>query len=411
VLLRQIFNFFVSDCPAIADILESYADDFTVLESDSDLAALNHKLQDSLTPILEWALRKKLMIAPSKSQVTLFTPWSKQYKTHPDVSIDSVDVPLNQFPTILGVTFDPQYTFRNHILNISAKCSQRLNLLKAVCGTSWGHDRQMLFITYKALVESVMSYAAAVWYPNSKPTNVEKLQFIQNAAMRLITGCHKAASIDHLLSETKMMPVAEHLSMLCTQFLANCLGPSHPSHGVVLLPPGPRTNAAGRPMKETLSSRFSAAVSPFLQNGIVPEPSYKSTKEAIHTDAVCTAIDKLKPNPVLGVKAPEVHASKLSLPRVYQTTLNQLRSGKCACLRSYLFFIKSATDDVSPDCNSAPHTTRHLFSCSARPTTLTVWDLWRNLVLTADFISTHPSFNHLLPLNLPLPLPPPEPPP
>jgi hypothetical protein len=163
VLSPALFNFFVSDCPAIADILESYADDFTVLESDSDLAALNRKLQDSLTPIVEWALRKKLTIAPSKSQVTLFTPWSKQYKTRPDVSIDNVDVPLNQFPKILGVTFDPQFTFQNHIINIAAKCSQHLNLLKAVCGTSWGHDKQTLLITYKALVESVMSYAAAVW--------------------------------------------------------------------------------------------------------------------------------------------------------------------------------------------------------------------------------------------------------
>jgi hypothetical protein len=71
VLSPALFNFFVSDCPAIADILESYADDFTVLESDSDLAALNRKLQDSLTPIVEWALRKKLTIAPSKSQVTV----------------------------------------------------------------------------------------------------------------------------------------------------------------------------------------------------------------------------------------------------------------------------------------------------------------------------------------------------
>jgi hypothetical protein len=199
--------------------------------------------------------------------------------------------------------------------------------------------------------------------------------------------------------------------MLCTQFLANCLRPSHPTHEVVLLPTGPRTNAAGRPMKETLSSRFSAAVSPFLQNGIVPEPSYIRTKEAIHTAAVRASIDKLKPNPVLSVKAPEVHASELSLPRVYQTTLNQLRSGKCACLHSYLFFIKSATDDVCPDCNSAPHTTSHLFSCSAHPTTLTVWDLWRNPVLAADFISTQPSFDHLPPLNLPLPPPSPEPPP
>jgi hypothetical protein len=92
VLSPALFNFFVSDCSSVADILESYADNFPVLESDSDLAAMNRKLQDSLTPIVEWAVRKKLTIAPSKFQVTLFTPWNKQYKTQPDVSINNIDV-------------------------------------------------------------------------------------------------------------------------------------------------------------------------------------------------------------------------------------------------------------------------------------------------------------------------------
>jgi hypothetical protein len=78
--------------------------------------------------------------------------------------------------------------------------------------------------------------------------------------MRLITGCHKAFSITHLYAETKLMPVAEHLGMLCAQFLAGCLLPSHSSHEVVLLPPGPRKNSSGRPLKETLASRFDDSV-------------------------------------------------------------------------------------------------------------------------------------------------------
>jgi hypothetical protein len=148
VLSPAFFNFVASDCPAIADILESYTDDFIVMESDSDLAELDRKLQASLTPIVEWAVRKKLCFAPS----------SKQYRTRPDISVDGIDVPLNQYPKILGVIFDPQFSFWYHILAIVAKCSQRLNLLKAVCGSTWGHDKQMLLITYKALVESVISY-------------------------------------------------------------------------------------------------------------------------------------------------------------------------------------------------------------------------------------------------------------
>jgi hypothetical protein len=46
VLSPAIFNFFVSDCPYLAEILTSYADDFTLL---ADIEALNWKLQASGT--------------------------------------------------------------------------------------------------------------------------------------------------------------------------------------------------------------------------------------------------------------------------------------------------------------------------------------------------------------------------
>jgi hypothetical protein len=85
VLSPALFNFFVSDCPALADILTSYADDFSVLESDADLEALDRKLQEALAPITDWASRKKLTIAPAMSQVT---PWMKQvtYLTSPSMA-------------------------------------------------------------------------------------------------------------------------------------------------------------------------------------------------------------------------------------------------------------------------------------------------------------------------------------
>jgi hypothetical protein len=208
----------------------------------------------------------------------LFTPWNKQYNYRPEISLEGIEVALNKYLKFLGVTFDPMYTFYHHILDIYAKACQRLNILRAVSSSSWGHDKETLIITYRALIVSVLTYACAVWFPNAKPTNIQKLQFVQNSALCLIPYCHKATDIDHLHAETKFMPVATHLSMLCTQFLASCLRTSHPSHNVVKLPPGPRHNVYGRPLKETLSSKFQDAVSPFLTNGIMQECDYKNPK-------------------------------------------------------------------------------------------------------------------------------------
>jgi hypothetical protein len=85
-LSSAIFNFYVSDCPTNGDILESYADNFSLLESDTDLAALAEKLQISVDEVVAWAARKKPTIAPLKSQLTLFTPWTKQVNTCPQLA-------------------------------------------------------------------------------------------------------------------------------------------------------------------------------------------------------------------------------------------------------------------------------------------------------------------------------------
>jgi hypothetical protein len=44
---------------------------------------------------------------------------------------------------------------------------------------------------------------------------IKKLQWKQNAAMRIITGAHKMSSQDHLLAETQLLLVSAHLDLTC----------------------------------------------------------------------------------------------------------------------------------------------------------------------------------------------------
>jgi hypothetical protein len=310
------------------------------------------------------------METPSGSK----TNGKESRKSSPDVTINRVDNPLNLKPKILGVTLDTMLCFKNHAAAIYAEAVQRLNILCAIASFNWGHNRKTLLITYRALIESVLNFAAPVWFPNCKPMNLQKLQFVQKAALRLVTGCHKATDIGHFHAKAKIMPVVNLLSMLCSQFLSSCMRRSHPSHATIKIPPGSRKNKSGRPMKETLSSKFGSVVEPYLSDGIISEACYNRTKSEIHTAAVHDSLAVAAPNPVLGVEPPPVLPSERALPHAYCTTLSQLRSGKCSCLPTYQHFIKIANVDVCPACHNAPHSTKHLFSCPAFPTTLTVLD-------------------------------------
>ena len=81
VLSPSLYNFYTADCPSSVQITSAYADDLTVAESFPDMTPnathLSEQLNTSLGPIINWAEDNKLKIAPSKSTVTLFTPWNK----------------------------------------------------------------------------------------------------------------------------------------------------------------------------------------------------------------------------------------------------------------------------------------------------------------------------------------------
>jgi hypothetical protein len=378
------------------------------MESDSNLSELDWKLQASLDSVVDWSDCKRLTIAPTKSLVTLYTPWNRQMKVHPNISINGVPVPLDPYIKWLGVNFDPLFDSSRQVSCLKTKFPQSKNLVKAVSGSDWGHDKGTLLPTYRALVESVYTFCAPIWFPNCKPSNITRLQIIQSAAMRLMTGCHMASSIAHLHSETSLLPVKEHLSMLCAQYLASCLCRCHPSHNVVQLPPGPWRNHHGRPLKETLASKFHDTIENHLLNGIVPETSYNRIRNDNHTSAVRDYLSSAAPNKA--GRPPEVSISEQTLSQAYRHTLAQLKDNRCSSLRTYQFFIKKTNDDICPSCHLAPETVLHLFSCSTNPTHLNLLAMWRIPVEAARFLSTHPHFNHLPPAHLP-PRPPPEPPP
>ena len=84
-------------------------------------------------------------------------------------------IPLVQQPKILGVRFDTHFTLTPHAREVAKSCTERLKILKALAGTSWGQDADTLLLTYKALIRTKMDYAAPIWAPNAKKSPLSRL--------------------------------------------------------------------------------------------------------------------------------------------------------------------------------------------------------------------------------------------
>jgi hypothetical protein len=170
-------------------------------------------------------------------------------------------------------------------------------------------------------------------------------------------------------------------------------------------------------MKKTLYDANIKFVRPYLTDGIMLDINYKRAIKNFHSAAVAASICKNGPNPVLGryLYSNEPRAAEQDLPRKTRCTLRQLRCGKSIRLithcQTYKHFIGKADDAICPLCQSADHTTRHLFEFAAYPTNLQVDDLWSRPLDAVAFLNLLPTFAHLPPVVHPPPPILPEPPP
>ena len=207
VISPVLFNHYVSDYPSSAPLITSYADDFTAAASatrPSEAAAI---ISDHASDVAPWAASRGLTISISKSHSSLFSPHTRETNSDPGVTWLGGPLHSERNPKILGVTFDPLFTFAPHIRSVADRASARLNVLRALAGTSWGQSKETILLTYKLLSSSIIHYAAPIWYPNASDTSISRLQLVQNAALRIATGSLKMASADHLLSEAQFLPI------------------------------------------------------------------------------------------------------------------------------------------------------------------------------------------------------------
>ena len=101
---------------------------------------------------------------------------------------------------------------------------------KALTATGWGKQKETLMATYKAVMRPALEYASSVWSPIASSTSINKLQVMQNAALRTATGCTQDTNIQHLHDETLSLPIHEHLQLHASQYKQKTQHPSHPLH-------------------------------------------------------------------------------------------------------------------------------------------------------------------------------------
>ena len=144
-----LFSLYLADIPRPTEPVKRicYADDITIWASRVKITELEHKINGYLTEMSCFVRDNSLLISAPKSTY-LVTPDPKQANTHPKIKISGAELPLVRDPKLLGVYLDTFFSFNTRCVQVTNRVSKINNVLKALAGTNWGQQKEVLLLTF-----------------------------------------------------------------------------------------------------------------------------------------------------------------------------------------------------------------------------------------------------------------------
>ncbi|XP_054721326.1 uncharacterized protein LOC129231105 [Uloborus diversus] len=203
VLSPFLFQIYIADlCQAHYrnTKLFTYADDIFLISSGAEIDTALNDLQAALLKIQEWCECWHMKIVPEKCVAINFS--NKKKKTNRNLSINGKNIKWSEDIRILGLIFDRNLTFKNHINHLSQKVYKYTNILKAVASKRWGARTKDLLIIAKSCIKSKINFGSHI-FSSCSQTNKKKIETIYHSAIRVAVGLPKFTPIPVLLMEAK----------------------------------------------------------------------------------------------------------------------------------------------------------------------------------------------------------------
>ena len=168
-----------------------YADDTQLFihMSHKNAALAFDKLNSCLLDVQKWMSSSKVKLNPDKTEFIIFGSHAQLKKSDPYLPVRIFGNFIHPAVVVknLGVWFDANFSFADHVRNICETCFIQIRNLRRV--RKYLTDEAAL-LAVKALVTSRLDYCNSLFRSLSS-LNMRKLQCIQNTLARIVTNCNK----------------------------------------------------------------------------------------------------------------------------------------------------------------------------------------------------------------------------
>lgn len=242
----------------------SYIDDIALVTSSTSLKKNISILEREVAKLQGLATQSAIQFDLAKTELIHFT-LAKEAKTTSLRLPDGEIVQPKELVRWLGIWFDPNLTFKQHVAIRTSQARSAFQRLSRLANSELGLSPFAIRQLYLACVASVADYGSPIWWRGQAQFK-RPLQALQNLAMRKILGVFRTAPTRPMEVEAALMPPEIRLDATVRKYAlrASKLAPHHPISEELRLPQSdlldPLDSASGKIKPPTQLERIRSSI-------------------------------------------------------------------------------------------------------------------------------------------------------
>lgn len=213
ILGALLFIIYINDMPKVLDRSEMvlYADDTLIYTEGDDDESCRENMNHDINKINTWLKMNKLKLNENKTKIIEINMSTEVIFKINDQIIEKVE-----YIKYLGFVIDKKLKFKEHIDYTCKKIGKKIGFFKRIRNKI---SKTTAINIYNTIIKPHFEFGSTIIYTCCNINQIERMQKLQNKAMRIILKCNRYTHINEMLGSLKWMNVKQRLELNTLNFI------------------------------------------------------------------------------------------------------------------------------------------------------------------------------------------------